>query len=121
MHSALVAECILPGPGLPPKRWHRMGDLFMLSECRYAAEHSRLDIDYTFLQNGKTETHATCSYVMTAQGLRELLAAAGFDVVAMHGGVAGEPFKLGSARLVIVAEKRSSTDLVMSAVSAHPQ
>ena len=99
--TGAAAESILPT--LLPQRWHRTGDLFVLSACRYVAEYSRLDIDYTFIKEGVAETRATCSYVMTTQGLRELLASAGFEVVSMHAGVAGEPYAVGSPGLILTA------------------
>jgi hypothetical protein len=35
-----------------------------------------------------------------------MLEAAGFDVRALHAGTAGEPYQLGSPRLVIVAQRK---------------
>ena len=102
MDTPTVAEAISL---FAPKRWHRFGDLIVLSESRYEAEHSRLDIDYTFLQCGHSETRPTSSYVFTASALGEMLAAAGFEAVTMHGGFAGEPYQAGSPRLVIVASR----------------
>jgi ubiquinone/menaquinone biosynthesis C-methylase UbiE len=104
IETGTAAESVL-SPGLPPKRWHHFGDMYILSECRYVAEWSRLDIDYTFLQGGHSETRSTCSYVMTAGALRELLEQAGFEVLAMQAGIAGAPFQLGSAPLLITAGK----------------
>jgi len=88
-----------------PKRWHRFGDLIVLSESRYEAEHSRLDIDYTFLRGGNIDTRPMSSYIFAAAEVRRMLESAGFEVVSLHGGVAGEPFKLGSP-LVIIAMRR---------------
>jgi len=107
--TGTAAESVLsPGlnaAALTPKRWHRFGDIIILSECKYVAEHARLDIDYTFLHGGKAETRTTSSYVMTAAALRELLNGAGFDSVDMHGGFTGEPYGVGTARLVVVATR----------------
>ena len=101
--TGTAAECILPA--MPARRWYRMGDILMLSECRYAAEHSRMDIEYTFVQGANSVTHCTSSFVMTAAGIRDLLAECGFDVQALYGGIAGEPFQLGSPHLVVVARR----------------
>jgi SAM-dependent methyltransferase len=107
--TGTAAESVLsPGlnaAALTPKRWHRVGGLLMLSECRYVAEHARLDIDYTFLQNGTAETRPTSSYVFTGAALREMITGAGFDAVTMHGGFAGEPYQAGSPRLVLIATR----------------
>lgn len=100
--TGVAAESILPA--LPAKRWHRLGDIVMLSEARYVAEASRLDIDYTFIHKGSIETRPSSSYVFTAAELSRMLGRAGFEVTAMNGGLSGEPFQLGS-RLVIIARR----------------
>lgn len=99
-----AAESLLPA--LQKTRWHRAGDIVMLSSNRYVAAESRLDIEYTFLQNGRIETRAASSHVFTAAEYRRLLERAGFEAVAMNGGIAGEPFELGSPRLVLTAQRR---------------
>lgn len=99
-----AAESILPA--LKPQRWHRAGDMLMLSECRYVAEASRLDIDYTIVRGAAIETRPSTSFVFTAAQLRQMFVDAGFDVAAMNGGIAGEPFQLGSPRLVVLAARR---------------
>jgi len=92
-------------PTLVQKRWHRLGDLLILSENRYDARHSRLDIDYTFVRDGTVETRPTSSYVFTVAEIGRMLEAAGFGEIAFHGGIAGEPYALGTPRLVIVAQR----------------
>src|SRR5262245_29116386 len=49
--TGMAAESILPTR--QQKRWFRLGGMLMLSENRYVAEKSRLDIDYTFVHEGK--------------------------------------------------------------------
>jgi SAM-dependent methyltransferase len=101
LDTGVIAESILPT--LQNRAWYRAGDILMLSERRYVAEASRLDIDYTFIVSGNTETHATSSYVMTVMELTRVLADAGFKVVSLNGGPAGELFQLGSPRLILTA------------------
>jgi 2-polyprenyl-3-methyl-5-hydroxy-6-metoxy-1,4-benzoquinol methylase len=101
--TGIAAESILPT--LLPGRWHRAGDMLMLSTARYVAEESRLDIDYTFVNNGVFETRPMSSYVFTAGEMRHMFVTAGFDVLAMNAGLEGEAYKLGSPRLVITARK----------------
>jgi hypothetical protein len=98
-----AAESILPN--LRPQRWHRAGDMLMLSECRYVAEASRLDIDYTIIRGNIIETRPSTSFVFTAAQLRQIFIDAGFDIVAMNGGIADEPFQLGSPRLIVIASR----------------
>ncbi len=98
-----VAESILPS--LRPERWHRAGDLFMLSECHYDASASRLDIDYTFVHDGVAETRPVSSYVYTVAELGRLCSDAGLEVVSLSGSVSGEPYKFGSPHLLLVARR----------------
>jgi hypothetical protein len=97
--TGTVAESILPS--MLKTRWHRAGDIFMLSENRYVAEESRLDIDYTFIHGGVIETRASSSYVVTVAELRRLFRDAGFDLTGMYGSIGREPFQLGSPRMII--------------------
>jgi 2-polyprenyl-3-methyl-5-hydroxy-6-metoxy-1,4-benzoquinol methylase len=104
IETATIAETILPA--LLQKRWYWTGDILVLSECKYVAAASRMDIDYTFIRGSSTETRPTSSYVFTAAELGRMLQRAGFEVTALYGSVAGEPFQLGSRELVMVATRR---------------
>jgi len=104
IETGVAAESILPT--LVQKRWHRLGDLIILSENRYDALHSRLDVDYTFVRGSSVETRPPSSYVFTVAEIGRMLEAAGFGEIVLHGGMAGEPYQLGSPRLVIIAQRR---------------
>jgi len=52
-----------------------------------------------------TETRPASSYVFTVAELKRLLADAGFEVLGLHGGFAGEPFELATPRLVLTARR----------------
>lgn len=104
IETGMAAESILPT--LQPRFWFRVGDILMLSERRYVAEDSRLDIDYTFVQNGVSDTRSTASYVFTVAEHKRMLEQAGMEVVSLLGSTAGEPYKLGSPRLIMTARKR---------------
>lgn len=99
----VAAESILPT--MVQKRWHRFGDLLILSENRYDPRESCLNIDYTFVRDGKIETRPAASYVFTTAELRRMFEAAGFGEVALHAGIAGESYQLGSPRLVITSRR----------------
>lgn len=86
---------------LQTRRWHHLGDLYVLSEARYAAAAGRLDIDYTFIQGGAVETRPTTSYVFRAGELVRMFEDAGFVEPVLHGSSAGEPFTIGSQRLLL--------------------
>lgn len=101
--TGVAAESILPS--LLAKRWHRFDDIVVLSEARYAADASRLDIDYTFIYKGSVETRPSSSFVFTAAELKRMLGRTGFEVIAMDGGLSDEPYQLGTPRLVITAQR----------------
>ena len=101
--TGCAAESILPT--LLPQRWHRFDDIIVMSKASYVAAASRLDIDYTFIQGGKIETRPSSSYVFTVAELTRMLADAGFEVVSLNGGFAGERYELGSPRLVLTAQR----------------
>jgi SAM-dependent methyltransferase len=101
--TGCAAESILPT--LLPQRWHRFDDIFVMSKATYVAAASRLDIDYTFIQGAKIETRPSSSYVFTVAELTRMLADAEFEVVSLAGGFAGEPYELGSPRLVLTLQR----------------
>jgi len=103
IETSMTAESILPT--IVQKRWHRFGDLMILSENRYDPWESCLNIDYTFVRGNTIETRPTASYVFTAAELRRMLDAAGFVTLSFQGGMAGEPYQLGSPRLIIIAQR----------------
>jgi SAM-dependent methyltransferase len=104
VETGMAAESILPG--LLKTRWFKAGDIFMLSENQYHPAEGRLDIDYTFIQGGAVETRPTCSYVFTAAELCRMHAEAGLEPLDLLESTAGEPFQLGSQRLILISEKR---------------
>ncbi|MBZ5633143.1 MAG: class I SAM-dependent methyltransferase [Acidobacteriia bacterium] len=104
IETSMTAESILPT--IVQKRWHRFGDLMILSENRYDPWESCLHIDYTFVRDGTVETRPTAHYVFTSADLRRMLDAAGFNTLSFQGSVTGEPYQLGSPRLVIIAQRR---------------
>ena len=102
--TGCAAESILPN--LLPQRWHRFDDIIVMSKASYIPSTSRLDIDYTFIQGDKIETRPSSSYVFTVAELTRMLADAGFEVVSLAGGFAGERYELGSPRLVLMAQRK---------------
>jgi SAM-dependent methyltransferase len=103
IETGVCAESILPT--LVQKRWHRLGDLLILSENRYDPWESCLNIDYTFVRGSTIETRPAASYVFTSAELRRMLDAAGFNTLSFHGGMTGEPYQLGSPRLIAIAQR----------------
>ncbi len=103
MDTGMAAESILPTLG--SGRSHRFGDMIVVSENRYHPAESRLDIDYTFIQNGKVETRPLSSYCFTTGEICRMHVEAGLEVVDLFDWYGGEPYRLGSRGLIVVSQK----------------
>jgi SAM-dependent methyltransferase len=103
LESGAVAETLLPV--LQLERAMKFGDLDYSSKCVYDAADGRMDITYTFVQGERKEVKAIHQWVYSAAELRRMFAKAGLEPVAAFGGAGGEPFKLGSPRLVLVGRR----------------
>ena len=104
--TGIVAEAILLS--LQGRPWWKVGDILMLIDNQYRVEESRLDTTYTFVRDGKTETRPSSQYVFTVGEIRRMLAQAGFQMVAVYGGLDRSPFQLGGRGAMIVGEVVSS-------------
>ena len=62
------------------RAWWKVGDVHLLVENRYDHERSRLEIDYTFVANGVTETRRGAHRAYSYRELVRLIEAAGFAV-----------------------------------------
>jgi SAM-dependent methyltransferase len=101
--TGMAAESILPGLG--KGRHYHLGDMIMLSDNQYHPADSRLDITYTFIQNGKVDTRLLSTYCFTTGEICRMHAEAGLEVVELLGSFTSEPFQLGSPRLILVSQK----------------
>jgi SAM-dependent methyltransferase len=106
IETGMAAESILPA--LQKSRWFRLGDIYMLSENQYHAREGRLDIQYTFIRDGQTEIRPSSSYVLTVSELCRMHLKAGLQPIELLGSVGGEPYQLGSPRLILVSEKKDA-------------
>jgi SAM-dependent methyltransferase len=103
VNTAMAAESILPD--YPERDWTPAGDITLLVENTYLARESIIETRYVFVRDGRTETRKSRHLVMTVAGIVRLLEAAGLRTVEMFGSTEGDPFRLGSSQLYLVAEK----------------
>jgi len=103
LETGMAAESILPG--LQKTRWFRLGEIYMLSENQYHPREGRLNIQYTFVRGGVVDTRPSSSYVFTVSELCRMFTQAGLQPAKLLGSVNGEPYQMGSPRLIVVAEK----------------
>jgi SAM-dependent methyltransferase len=78
LETPMVLENLLHH--LHPRPWWKAGDIYLLVDNQYDAARSRLDIEYTFVSNGRLETRRGSHRVYACRELTELLAASGFCV-----------------------------------------
>jgi len=87
------------------QRWMWLGDILYLSQNKYDAAESRLDIQYTFIRDGKVDVRDASSYIHTLAELRRMLRSAGLEAVECFGSLDRKAYELGSPRLILVARK----------------
>jgi SAM-dependent methyltransferase len=104
LETGMAAESILPN--LQPIRWYKVDDIYMLSANKYHPREARLDIEYTFIRDGKVDVRPSSSYVLSANQICRMCSDAGLEVTELLGSVGGEAYGLASGRLILVAVKR---------------
>jgi hypothetical protein len=80
--------------------------MIVLSQRRYDPPTSRLEVEYTIIQDGKIEKRAMTARLYSYRELARLMEDAGFTEVQGFGSFQQEPFKLGSPRLLMVVTKK---------------
>ena len=78
LETPMVLENLLNH--LQPRPWWKAGDVHLLAENRYDPATTRLDIEYTFVSNGRVEVRRGTHRAYAYRELTELLGAAGFAV-----------------------------------------
>ena len=77
LETPMVIENLLGH--LQPRPWWRAGDVWLLVENRYDQASSRLEIDYTFVSDGRVETRHGSHRAFSYRELTTLLEEAGFE------------------------------------------
>jgi SAM-dependent methyltransferase len=103
LDSGMAAECILPR--LREREWARVDDILFLEENHYIVEHSCIETKYTFVRDGNAHTQTGLHWVYTLREIRRLLQEAGLQTKHVFGSLDGDPFRLGSSYLLLMAEK----------------
>jgi SAM-dependent methyltransferase len=93
-------------PSLEPRGWHQFGDLYFLASRGYDPATGRLEVEYTFIRDGRVEKKATSMRLYTYREFRSLVEAAGFTGLQAYASLNQEPFQFGSKRLLLVATKK---------------
>ena len=78
LETPMIVENLLGH--LQPRPWWKAGDVYLLVENHYDHTRSRLDIEYTFVVNGRVEVRRGSHRAYTYRELVALLTASGFAV-----------------------------------------
>ncbi|HMD33749.1 MAG TPA: class I SAM-dependent methyltransferase [Vicinamibacterales bacterium] len=89
LETPMVLESLLTH--LKDRPWFKAGDMQLLVENAYDPARGRLDIEYTFVSNGRTEQRRSTHRAYTYRQLIELMDAAGFSVGPDHGWTRAAP------------------------------
>jgi len=103
LDTCLAAETFFTVGGT--KEWVESDGILMLMENSYRCDLNRLDSRFIFISGGTTEEHNTHHWIFTAGEICRLCDQAGLQVVELLGSLDGEPFSVGSDRLLLHAVK----------------
>jgi SAM-dependent methyltransferase len=78
LETPMVLENLLNH--LHPRPWWKAGDVYLLVDNQYDPARARLDIEYTFVSNGRVEVRRGSHRTYTYREMVELLTTSGFAV-----------------------------------------
>lgn len=85
-----------------------VADIRFASVNRYDPATGTMENNYTISRGGRVEEKCALTRIYTTSEILRLLSEAGFGGFETYGSVQGEPFRLGSPRLFVVARKEKS-------------
>jgi SAM-dependent methyltransferase len=103
LDTSNIAEVLFPV--LQERAWFPAGDIYFLQERSYDPARARCDTHYTFIQGTTVENKSASQRTYGCLELCRLVASAGFHDIQTVGSPEGEPFRLGSKRLILVAAR----------------
>ncbi|HKI33808.1 MAG TPA: class I SAM-dependent methyltransferase [Gemmataceae bacterium] len=101
--NGAIAECLLPT--LKERFWVPVGDILFLIQNRYDHVQGRLEMDFTFIREGRVEKKSGFQQVYTYRAFCRMLTEAGFGSVEGYGSAELEAFRLGCRGLFAVATR----------------
>lgn len=78
LDTPMVVESLLPN--LTERPWFKVGDIYLLIVNAYDAASGRLEIEYTFIANGRVDVRHGSHRAYSYRELVDEMAAAGFAV-----------------------------------------
>ncbi|MBI3942220.1 MAG: hypothetical protein HY326_04340 [Chloroflexi bacterium] len=100
-----IAEVVLPA--VHARSWFQDEEIPLWVESRYDAFDGRLEIDYTYINEGEMGRRSTSQRIYASREVQCLLEEAGFAKCKAYSSISREPFYYGATRLLIVGNKNS--------------
>jgi hypothetical protein len=100
-----AAESVLPGFVDDQPRDLTVGDITVTGSNTYDVAGSRLLSRYVFTRGPQQVKATALHHVYTVAHLRRLLVDGGFTGIEQYGGPDGEPFEIGTGRLMLTAHR----------------
>jgi SAM-dependent methyltransferase len=102
-----AAESILPN--FREQYEMRVGEIEFRARNSYDPIHGTMESSYTVTCGDRTEKKRAVHRIYTARAIFRMLSDAGLSACETFGSLGGDPFRLGSPTLVVVARKANST------------
>ncbi len=103
LECPMVAESILSRVQM--NAWYQIGEIYTLAKRDYDPLTGRLQVEYTFIVDGKFDRRTASYRIYTCRQIIEMVQAAGLEVVGTWGAKDRTPFTLSSGELLLVARK----------------
>ncbi len=103
LDAPLVAESIYSS--FPPNSWGRIAGMLMLRNAVVKHEESRLETEYTFIQDDITEVKSASYRVHSFRELKNLILNAGFNSVEDRIELSEKPYTAGAMGLIWLATR----------------
>ena len=103
MDGLKAAEVLLPQ--FRERHEMEIGDIRFSAVNRYDHETGWTENTYTVTRGGRTETRLARHRIYTYREVASMLECAGFERIQGFGSLEGEPFRLGSPRLILIGSR----------------
>ncbi len=103
INTGSLLETVMPS--LQERAWIKVGDVYFLPDRRYDPASGRLEVEYTFIRDGRTEEKQTSTRLYTYREFRRMLEEAGFSDLQAYSSMNQEPFQYGAKQLFMVATR----------------
>jgi SAM-dependent methyltransferase len=92
-------------PSLQERAWMKIGDIYFMPDRRYDPASGRLEVEYTFIRDGRVEIKQASTRLYTYREFHRLLEEAGFSDLQAYSSMNQEAFQYGAKQLFMVGTR----------------